>query len=139
MRNSVEGMIKDKLNSLHKGTEKTNESLAEHGYSLKNAQHALRLVYFLRNFAETGNFKSAIWFEKNSLEHDVLMAVKTGKCTEKHFCDIIEFVKQSERYVSALNYYNQGFDYETSKSFEDYVNYMVEQNLYHQLKERNEG
>jgi predicted nucleotidyltransferase len=87
-RNATYGMHLQKMNNLHKGTETTRHIVETLGYDTKEACHALRCLYVLEKYADTGSMEKALWFNKGK-RHDTLLAVKRGEFTETEFKEVV--------------------------------------------------
>lgn len=87
-RNATYGMYTQKMNNLHKGTEKTKILVEKFGYDTKEACHALRCLYVLEKYSKTQSMEKALWFEEGK-KRDTLLKVKAGGYTESEFLRIV--------------------------------------------------
>ena len=64
--NACVGMYISKRKQVDKGTKNTQELIAKYGYDTKQAMATIRVLDFLKRFAEIdfSDFKKAIWYEK---------------------------------------------------------------------------
>lgn len=121
--NATFGMAHQKIKELHKGTAKTDVLIAEFGYDTKQASHALRCLYTLSRFMNTGKMQSALWYDNNEYDRDVILKVKNGFFSENDFLNLVQDWK---------NFY----DWETNNFFQgqlcnlpalDHLNYKIKQ------------
>jgi predicted nucleotidyltransferase len=83
------GMHLMKIKDLRKGTGNTTMLVEKFGYDTKQACHALRCLYVISRFMESGYMGKALWFEYGNPQRNVLLDVKAGKYTEAQFLDFV--------------------------------------------------
>lgn len=117
--NSSLGTHTSKIKQLLKGTQTTQKLVDKFGYDTKQAMHAIRTLDFLVRFADSGftNFKEAIYYPSNTIQHDLLLDIKHEKYT------LEEFLELDKKYL------------EKAKSYEDkYKEYSADAPLLDTLK-----
>ena len=79
------GMHLSRMGRLEKGTESTQPLVDRYGYDTKQAMHAIRSLWVLRKFADSGfrDFGSAI--RVTAEERELLLAIKSGMYTLEGF------------------------------------------------------
>jgi len=85
--NACVGMHYEKRNNVLKGTAGTQHLVDKFGYDTKQALHSLRVLDFLRKFADNNftDFQAAIWYDDNSFAREYLLEVKDGKYTYEQY------------------------------------------------------
>lgn len=85
--NACVGMHYEKRNNVLKGTAGTQHLVDKFGYDTKQALHSLRVLDFLRRFANNQftDFKDAIWYNTGHPTRDYYFEVKDGKYTLEQY------------------------------------------------------
>lgn len=93
--NACNGMHKQKMALLHKGTEGTQHLVDKYGYDTKQAQHAFRCMNFIVRFESTNfeDFEGSLWHEGHYL--DFMLDIKGG------------FYKKQEHFEKFANGYHE--------------------------------
>lgn len=86
---STMGMHFQKMDTLKKGTAKTQVLVDTFGYDTKQACHALRCLFFVSRLAETRSFCRALWFEDDDPQRQILLDVKAGKYSYSEFLEMV--------------------------------------------------
>jgi len=86
------GMYRTKRNNIHKGTEGTQHLIDKFGFNTKEAMHSLRVLDFIARFANSGftNFKSAIWFNSDTVSKYILESVRYGGYSEEMYLKLAD-------------------------------------------------
>lgn len=100
------GMFKNKMSLLRKGTEGTQHLVDEFGYDTKQALHAFRQLKFIVDFEATEfeDFHSALRYSGDDL--DFMMSIRNGFFEQEVFENFIEhyyestFLKLQDRYIN---------------------------------------
>lgn len=81
------GMHLNKVKMIDKGTEGTQHLVDKFGYDTKQAMHSLRVLDFLKRFADDGfnDFKKAIWYDDGDIDKKWLLSVKDGLFAKEDF------------------------------------------------------
>ena len=84
------GMHITKKKQIDKGTAGTQNLVDKFGYDTKQALHSLRILDFLRQFAETEftDFKKAIWYNDDDFNKQYLFNLKNGKLSKEEYCEM---------------------------------------------------
>lgn len=85
--NACVGMHFEKRDNVRKGTSSTQCLVDKFGYDTKQALHSLRVLDFLRKFADNNftDFQAAIWYDDDSFAREYLLEVKDGKYTYEQY------------------------------------------------------
>lgn len=118
---SCVGMHKNKMNSLLKGTEKTQHLVDKFGYNTKQALHAFRALSFLQNFAEQNfnDFGKAIRYSDE--EREDFLAVKNGEYTLENFTFMVEQILEIIEIEYKEKYMQQEEDLETKNKVDKII------------------
>ena len=81
------GMHKQKMSTLHKGTEKSQRLVATFGYDTKDAIHAYRCLLVAQRVAEGMPLREALWFE--GADRSYLLNLKAGVFSEESFLSVV--------------------------------------------------
>lgn len=86
------GMHITKKKQIDKGTEGTQYLVDKYGFDTKQAMHSIRILDFLRRFAENGftDFKKAIWYNNDDFNKQYLLDIKNGKISKEKYYEIAE-------------------------------------------------
>ena len=82
------GMHKQKMGTLHKGTEKSQKLVDAFGYDTKDAIHAYRCLLVARRVAEGMPLREALWFEGEVRQN--LLDIKAGELSEASFMELVD-------------------------------------------------
>lgn len=87
------GMHITKKKQIDKGTAGTQHLVDKFGYDTKQAMHSIRILDFLRRFAENEftDFKKAIWYDNDEYNKQYLLNVKNGKISKEKFYEMADF------------------------------------------------
>jgi predicted nucleotidyltransferase len=121
------GMHITKKKQIEKGTAGTQHLVDKYGYDTKQALHSIRILDFLRRFADTEftDFKKAIWYDDEDSNKQYLLDIKNGEFDKKHYYADAEFMlniienNYKEKYKSCKT------DIETNNSLIDLVKEIV--------------
>lgn len=81
--NACVGMYISKKKQVDKGTENTQKLIVKHGYDTKQAMTTIRILDFLKRFAEIdfSDFKKAIWYKKP----EGMLLIKNGYLSKEAY------------------------------------------------------
>ena len=82
------GMHRQKMTTIHKGTEKSQKLVDAFGYDTKDAIHAMRCLYVVQRVAEGMPLREALWFEGRDRAY--LLNLKAGAFSEESFLSMVE-------------------------------------------------
>lgn len=86
---STMGMGDSKVSERHTGTGTTKALVEKYGYDTKQACHALRCYMTVVRYSVYGNMAQTLWFDDNSEERKILLAVKNGEFPEHRFMAMV--------------------------------------------------
>jgi len=96
------GMFLNKRNNIDKGTKGTKHLVDKFGFDTKQAAHSIRVLDFLKRFADGGfgDFKKAIWYEDKEPDKSLLLSIKNGEVTRNMYLELASktFVSTQENY-----------------------------------------
>lgn len=95
--NATYGMHLQKISGMFKGTATTQHLVDEFGYDTKAASHALRCLFTLQRYAETQDFKHAIYYRRHELQWTILMGIKNNQYSLEDFNSEIKYWIQVEK------------------------------------------
>lgn len=83
------GMHLNKKGQISKGTAGTQHLVDKFGYDTKQAMHSLRVLDFLKRFANNGftDFKKAIWYDNYFADRDWFLGLKNGFLTKEKYLE----------------------------------------------------
>lgn len=95
--NACMGMHLTKLKQVTKGTEGTKHLVEKYGYDTKQAMHSVRILDFLKRFADTDfeDFKAAIEYDDYGEDKEILLGIKNGVYTLEEFNSLALYTKLS--------------------------------------------
>lgn len=129
--NACIGMHLTKKKQIDKGTSGTQHLVDKYGYDTKQAQHSLRILEFLKRFADTyfEDFKCAIKYDNYDLYRDRLLGIKNGRFTKEEFLELVdaEFKDVEDNYKRL--YYKQEVDNKTKDMLDDMMKEIVKSSL----------
>ena len=83
------GMHRQKMTTIHKGTEKSQKLVDAFGYDTKDAIHAVRCLLVAQRVAEGQPLREALWFENGTRNY--LLDLKAGEIGEQAFRDYVTY------------------------------------------------
>lgn len=129
--NACIGMCVNKIKLIDKGTESTKYLVEEYGYDTKQIMSALRILGFLRRFAdnEFSDFKGAIYCKDNEKFREFLLEIKSGKYKKKEILDIYKYELNFIENVYKDKFLSKEPDYETKEKVSNLVKQIVFDNI----------
>ena len=121
------GMYVNKLKSINKGTEGTKYLVEAFGYDTKMAMHSIRILDFLRRFAENGftDFKKAIWYADDDFSKQYLLNIKNGKLSKEEYYKMAKYEFDTVEICHKKDYKSQEADVYTNNTLLDIVKEIV--------------
>ena len=129
--NACVGMHLTKKKQIDKGTSGTQHLVDKYGYDTKQSLHALRILEFLKRFADTHfeDFRYAIKYNNYDICRNRLLDIKNGKYSKEEFLELVDYeLKDVENNYKRL-YHKQEVDFEMLDLLNDLVKEIVKANL----------
>ena len=129
--NACVGMHFTKKKQIDKGTSGTQHLVDKYGYDTKQSLHALRILEFLKRFADTHfeDFRYAIKYNNYDICRNRLLDIKNGKYSKEEFLELVDYeLKDVENNYKRL-YHKQEVDFEMLDLLNDLVKEIVKANL----------
>ena len=125
------GMHITKKKQIDKGTSGTQHLVDKYGYDTKQAMHSIRILNFLRRFAdnEFTDFKQAIWYMEDEGNKEYLLDMKKGNCAKEEYYFVSEYYLNMIEQDYKDKYKVQKADVETNNTLIDLVKKIVKMQL----------
>ena len=129
--NACIGMHITKKKQIDKGTEGTQHLVDKYGYDTKQAMHSIRILDFLRRFANNdfSNFKEAIYYNNSDDFRKLLLDLKNGLYSKESFINISDNLFDVIENDYKEKYQTQLVNEETNKTLLNIVKDIVKNEL----------
>jgi predicted nucleotidyltransferase len=129
--NACIGMHITKKKQIDKGTDGTQHLVDKYGYDTKQAMHSIRILDFLKRFAdnEFSDFKGAIWYKDNEDFRILLLDLKNGLYSKEKFLNISDNLFNLVENEYKEKYQSQRLNEETNENLLKMVKAIVKSEL----------
>lgn len=129
--NACIGMHITKKKQIDKGTKGTQHLVEKYGYDTKQAMHSIRILDFLRRFANSdfNDFGFAIKYDENDDFRELLLDIKGGLYSKEQFINISNNILEEIEKKYKEVYYSKSPDEATNQNLINVVKKIVKNEL----------